>query len=159
MEAEEAWKAAEAEVERQQMDVEAEEAQKTAEAEEAQWRAEAMEEAQKDAEKAKKAEAEAAWQKQLELLSQCKVAARITREEEAQRTLEADEGAVPSGIVGYGKGKAPEKCICTSCLRKGIECKWDEGGQGKSKVYIYIFFDFTQTSIGKSCQPCWKQKI
>ena len=41
---------------------------------------------------------------------------------------EADEGAVLSGIVGYGKGKVPEKRICTSCLRKGVECKWDEGG-------------------------------
>ena len=69
-----------------------------------------------------------AQQKQLELLSQCKVAAYIAQEEEAQRVSEAGEGAAPSRIVGYGKGKAPEKHICTNCLRKGIECKWDEGG-------------------------------
>ena len=100
---------------------------------------EAAEEAQKEAEKTKKAKASVARQKQLELLSQHKVAARITQEEEAQRVSEADEGAAPSGIAGYGKGKAPEKHVCTSCLRKGVECEWDEGGRGKSEVYIYIF--------------------
>ena len=89
---------------------------------------EAAEEAQKDAEKAKKAEASAARWKQLELLLQRKVAVQITREEEAWGALEADEGAAPSGIAGYGKGKAPEKHVCTSCLKKGMECKWDKGG-------------------------------
>ena len=89
---------------------------------------EAAEEAQKDAEKAKKAEASVARWKQLELLLQRKVAVRITREEEVQGVLEADEGAAPSGIAGYGKGKAPEKHVCTSCLKKGMECKWDKGG-------------------------------
>ena len=42
--------------------------------------------------------------------------------------MEADEGAAPSGFVGYGKGKVPEKHVCMNCLRKGIECEWDEGG-------------------------------
>ena len=110
-----------------------------AEVEEAQRRVEAVEEAQKDAKKAKKAEASAAWQKQLELLLQHKATVRIAWEEEAWRVSEANEGATPSGIAGYRKGKVPEKCMCTSCLRKGIECEWDEGGQGKSKVYIYIY--------------------
>ena len=41
---------------------------------------------------------------------------------------EADEGAALSGIAGYGKGKALEKRMCTSCLKKGMECEWDEGG-------------------------------
>ena len=49
-----------------------------------------------------------------------------------------------SGIAGYGKGKVPEKHVCTNCLRKGVECEWDEGGQGKSEIYIY--FDFTQNA-------------
>ena len=80
-----------------------------------------------------------AWRKQLELLSQHKVTACIAQEEEARRVSEADEGAAPSGIAGYKKGKALEKRICTSCLRKGVECEWDEGGRGKSKVYIYFF--------------------
>ena len=101
---------------------------------------EAAEEARKDAEKAKKAKASAARWKQLELLSQHKVAACIAWEKEAWRALEADEGAMPSGIVGYRKGKAPEKHICTSCLRKGIECKWDEGGRGMSESIYYFFF-------------------
>ena len=79
--------------------------------------------AQKEAEKSKKAEVSAAWQKQLELLSHCKVTACITWEEEARRVLEASEGAVLSRIMGYGKGKVPEKHICTNCLRKGIECE------------------------------------
>ena len=43
----------------------------------------------------------------------------------AQRVSESK--AVPSGIAGYGKGKVLEKHVCTNCLRKGIECKWDEG--------------------------------
>ena len=109
--------------------------------------------AQKDAEKNKKAKASVAQQKQLELLSQHKVATQIAQEEEAQRVSESK--AAPSGITGYGKGKALEKHVCTNCLRKGIECEWDEGGQGKSEIYIYL----TQTLIGKSCQPCQKQKI
>ena len=65
---------------------------------------------------------------QWKLLSQCKVAVCIAQVEEAQRVLEASEEATPSGIAGYGKGKVPEKCICTNCLQKGVECKWDEGG-------------------------------
>ena len=84
--------------------------------------------ARKDAEKNKKAEVSAAQQKQLELLLQSKVAVRIAQEEEARRALEASEGAAMSGIMGYGKGKAPEKHVCTNCLRKGVECEWDEGG-------------------------------
>ena len=52
--------------------------------------------AQKDAEKSKKAEALAARWKQLELLSQCKVAVHIAWEEEAQRASEADEGVALS---------------------------------------------------------------
>ena len=79
----------------------------------------------------------ARW-KQLELLVQRKVAARIAQEEEAWRALEADEGAMPSGIMGYGKGKVLEKRICTSCLRKGVECKWDEGGRGKSEDFFFL---------------------
>ena len=67
-----------------------------------------------------------AWQKQLELLSQRKAAVQIAQETEARRASESE--VVPSGIVGYGKGKVPEKRVCTSCLRKGVECKWDEGG-------------------------------
>ena len=53
---------------------------------------------------------------------------QIAREEEAQRALEADEGVTLSGIVGYGKGKVLEKCVCMNCLRKGVECERDEGG-------------------------------
>ena len=85
VEAEKAWR-----------DAEAEEAQKMAEVEEAQRRAEAAELAQKDAEKSKKAEALVARWKQLELLSQCKVAAHIAWEEEARRASEADEGVALS---------------------------------------------------------------
>ena len=114
---------------------------------------EAAEEAQKDAEKAKKAEASAAQRKQLELLLQRKAAAQITQEEEAWGVSEANEGAALSGIVGYGKGKAPEKRMCTSCLKKGMECEWDEGGQGKSEriyIYIYYFLILLKMLIGKS---------
>ena len=99
--------------------------------------------ARKDAKKSKKAEVLAAQWKQLELLVQHKVTVCIAWEEEARRVSEADEGAVPSRIAGYGKGKAPEKCGCTNCLRRGIECKWDEGGRGKSESFFF-FFDFTQ---------------
>ena len=61
--------------------------------------------------------------------------------------------------MGYRKGKALEKRVCTSCLKKGMECEWDEGGQGKSER-IYIFFlILLKMLIGKSCQPCQKQKI
>ena len=41
--------------------------------------------------------------------------------------------ATLSGITGYGKGKVLEKWVCINCLRKGVKCKWDEGGQGKSE--------------------------
>ena len=116
------------EAEEAQKTAEAEEAQKTAEAEEAQRKAEEEEGAWKEAEKNKKAKASVAYHKQLELLSQCKVTAHIAQEEEAQRASEASGEASQSGITGYGKGKVPEKCICTNCLRKGIECKWDKGG-------------------------------
>ena len=64
----------------------------------------------------------------------------IAQEEDAQRALEASEEVMLSGIAGYGKGKVLEKCICMNCLMKGIECEWDEGGQGKSE--IFFFFDF-----------------
>ena len=76
--------------------------------------------------------------KQLEQLLQCKVAAWITWEEATQRALEASGKVLGSVISGYGKGKALEKCMCTNCLRKGIECEWDEGGQGKSKMYFFF---------------------
>ena len=76
------------------------------------------------------AEVLVARQKQLELLLQHKVAARIAQVEEAWRVSEASEEVTLSGIVGYGKGKVPEKHICMNCLRKGVECKWDKGGQG-----------------------------
>ena len=62
------------------------------------------------------------------MLSQRKVTVCIAWEEEARRVSEADEGGALSGIMGYGKGKALEKCICTNCLRKDVECVWDEGG-------------------------------
>ena len=74
-----------------------------------------------------KAQALAAQQKQLELLSQCKVTVQIAWAEEAWRVSEAGEETMPSRIAGYGKGKAPEKCVCMNCLRKGVECEWDEG--------------------------------
>ena len=47
-------------------------------------------------------------------------------EEEAQRASEAE--VTLSRITGYGKGKVPEKCVCMNCLRRGVECEWDEGG-------------------------------
>ena len=72
----------------------------------------------------------------MELLSQCKVAAHLAREEDAWRASEASEQAMPSGIAGYRKGKAPEKHVCMNCLRKGIECEWVKGGQGKSKIFF-----------------------
>ena len=92
--------------------------------------------AQKDTKKNKKAEALVAWWKQLELLLQCKVAARIAQEEEAWRASESK--AAPCGITGYGKGKVLEKRICTNCLRKGVKYESDEGGQGKSEICVYF---------------------
>ena len=59
---------------------------------------------------------------------------------EAQRASELE--VAPSGIMGYGKGKVLEKRVCTNCLRRGIECEWDEGGRGKSKLIIIIISDF-----------------
>ena len=108
----------------------------------------------------KKAKVSAVRQKQLELLFQCKVAVWIAWEE-AWGASEASGTAILSGIVGYGKGKAPEKHVCTNCLCKGIECKWDKGGQGEFELMmIYsFFFDFGSTTTGKSCQPCQRQKI
>ena len=70
----------------------------------------------------------AAWHKQLKQLLQRKVATWIAWEEAAQKALEASSKASGSRILGYRKGKAPEKHVCTNCLRKGIECEWDEGG-------------------------------
>ena len=64
-----------------------------------------------------------------------------------------------SRITGYRKGKAPEKRVCINCLRKGIECEWDEGGQGKSEKKINLLFDFNSTTTGKSCQLHQRQKI
>ena len=104
--------------------------------EEAQRRAEAAEEAQKDAKKTKKAEVLVAWQKQLELLLQRKAAVQIAWEMEARRALESK--VAPSGITGYGKGKVLEKRMCTSCLRKGMECEWDKGGQGKPERFFFF---------------------
>ena len=128
VEAKEAWRTAEAEAEKAWREMEAEEAQRIAEVEEARQKAKADEAAWKEAEKKKKAEASAVWQKQLELLSQRKVAVQITRAEEAQRASEAGEEVTLSGIMGYGKGKVLEKHVCMNCLRKGVECEWDEGG-------------------------------
>ena len=111
------------------------------EAEEAQRKAEEEEAVQKGAEKQKKAEVSVAWCKQLELLLQRKVTACIAQEEDAQRVSEASGEGSQSTILGYGKGKVLEKHVCMNCLRKGIECEWDEGGRGKSKgnIYIYIY--------------------
>ena len=118
---------------------EAEEAQRTAEVEEARRKAEADEVAWKEAKKNKKAKVSTARWKQLELLSQHKVTVWITQAEEAQRASEAGEEAMPSGIAGYRKGKVPEKHVCMNCLHKGIECKWDEGGQSESELMIFFF--------------------
>ena len=128
--------------------------------EEARQKAEEEERAQKEAKNQKKLEVSAAQCKQLQLLLQHKIAVHIAQEDDAWRVSEAGEGVMQSRIAGYGKGKAPEKHVCTNCLRKGIECEWDERGQGKSKRYFFLFFDFnSKTMIGKSCQPCWKQKM
>ena len=108
--------------------------QRMAEAEEA-WRKAEEEEAKKQ----KKAEASVARHKQLELLLQHKVAMQIAWEKDAQRALETSREASQSRITGYGKGKAPEKCVCTNCLRKATKCKWDEGGRGKSeKLFFFL---------------------
>ena len=84
-----------------------------------------------EAEKKKKAEVSVAWCKQLKLLSQRKVTTRIAQEEDTWRVSEASGEGLQSTISGYGKGKVPEKCVCTNCVRKGVECKWDEGGRCK----------------------------
>ena len=60
-------------------------------------------------------------------------------------------------ILGYGKGKVPEKCICTNCLRKGIECEWDEGGQGKSKT-PFFFLTCTDQSNRKVLHAMLEQQ-
>ena len=116
----------EAEAEKAQREAEAEKAQRDVEVEEAQRNTEEEEAARKEAKKNKKAKVSVARWKQLELLSQHKVAVHIAWAEEAQRVSEAKE--TPSGIMGYGKGKVLEKRVCTNCLRKGVECEWDEGG-------------------------------
>ena len=115
-EAERLWR--EAEAEKAQREAEAKEAQRMVEAEEAQKRAEDEERAQEEAEKAwvedekkRKAVAWALRNKQLEELSQGKVTMHIAQEEDAQRALEDNGEPSHSGIAGYGKGKAPEKCI------------------------------------------------
>ena len=79
-----------------------------------------------------------AWRKQLELLLQHKLAVRIAQQEASQRALEVGGEATPSGIMGYGKGKAPEKRVCMNCLRKGVECEWDEGGRGESEQIFFF---------------------
>ena len=128
----------EAEAEKAQRDVEAKEAQRTVEVEEVQRKAEEEESARKEAKKQKKAKASLAWHKQLELLSQCKVAAWITQEEDAQSMLEAGGEASQSRIMGYGKGKVLEKHICMNCLRKGVKCEWNKGGQGESEELLFF---------------------
>ena len=73
--------------------------------------------------------------------------------------LEAGGEGSQSAILGYGKGKALEKRVCMNCLRKGIKCEWDKGGQGKPESFFF-FFDFnSKVMIGKSCQPCQNSKI
>ena len=133
MEAKKAWREAEAKEAWRMAEVE--EAWRMAEVEEAQRKVEEEERAQKEAEKQKKAKALVAWHKQLELLLQRKVTARIAWEEEIWRASEAGGEPLHSSISGYGKGKVPEKRICTNCLRKGIECEWDEN---------FFFFTCTQ---------------
>ena len=44
------------------------------------------------------------------------------------------------GIEASGKGKAPEKHMCSHCLHKGIECEWDEGGRGESQKKLFFSF-------------------
>ena len=133
-EAERVWRKAEAK--KAQRDTEAEEAQKMVEVEEARKKAKEEERFQREAKtvqvdaekKKKKVEVLAAWCKQLELLSQHKVTACIGWEEDIWRVLEAGSEGLQSMILGYGKGKVLEKHVCMNCLRKGIECEWDEGG-------------------------------
>ena len=84
---------------------------------------------------------------------------KIAQEEEAWRALEASGRALGSGISGYRKGKAPKKRVCMNCLRKGIECEWDEGSQGKPEIYIYIYWLVLITVIGTSCTQCQNSKI
>ena len=128
-EAEKAWKEVEAKM--AWREVEAEEVCRKVKAKEAWKNTKEGKQAWKEAERV---------QAELEQLLQCKVAARITQEQKAQRVSEAGGGASGSGILGYGKGKAPEKRVCTNCLRKGIECEWDKGGwcfgtQAKTVVF------------------------
>ena len=52
--------------------------------------------------------------------------------------LEAGGEGSQSAILGYGKGKALEKRVCMNCLRKGIKCEWDKGGQGKPESFFFF---------------------
>ena len=122
---EEAQKVAEAEKAQKEVEakmawreVEAEEACRKVKAKEAQKKAKEGKQAWKEAErvqaedeKRQKVEVLATHHKQLEQLLQCKVAARIAQEQKAQWVSEAGGGASGSGILGYGKGKAPEKSV------------------------------------------------
>ena len=107
----------------------------------------------KESETEKKAKVSVAWRKQLELLLQRKVAAQIAQEEEIWRMLETGREVMQNGIVGYGKGKVLEKCICMNCLRKRIKCKWDEGRQGKSESHFFFFFDFNSKNNDRKILP------
>ena len=40
--------------------------------------------------------------------------------------------------------------MCTHCLHKGIECEWDEGGQGESERYIC--YEFILIFNDRDCQ-------
>ena len=86
--------------------------------------------AQEAERKWREAEAEKA-QREVE----AKKAWRDAEAKEAQRTAEAEEAQRTAG-----KGKVPEKQVCMNCLRRGIEWKWDEGGQGKSKIIPSLFY-------------------
>ena len=90
---------------------------------------------------------------------------KIAQEEEAWRALEASGRALGSGISGYRKGKAPKKRVCMNCLRKGIECEWDEGSQGKPEIYIYILActDYSDRnlmhSVSKQQNPMYNRRF
>ena len=113
----------------------AEEAQSRAKEEEHVWKE--AKRVQAEDERRKKVEASAMQPKQLEQLLQWKVATSLTQEQEALRASEASGRVSGGGILGYGKGKALEKQVGTNCLRKGIECEWDDGGRGESKNYFF----------------------